>query len=417
MKLGKSWIITVLSIFIALPAWSGTLGNSSTGDTPEPLSADSRGNIFTATTGFTATSIHVYLSAMDPNPAPPNPTIAGAIYAVNPGTDQPTSKLTECALYQPTQVGWNTMSLAPSIPIVAGTKYFLVFDVTYISTVNYSSTIPGIRWTAAINHPFPVPYAPLIAGPNNTLCIYIDGPDYTPTFTVSPTYTHTPTITLTSTYSPTLTFTPTYTITLTTTPTHTATPTYTSTVTPTHTPTSTITPTSTPSFTSTHTPTYTTTPTLTNSATYTSTPTITGTYTITPTTTSTPTVTITPTLTITTTITLTATRTSTVSPTPTLTAAPFKVKPGEVMCYPAPAQGHDIWFYYAIEGSAQIEIEIFNVVGEKGVTLTNSHANSGYYRTHWNISHVAPGIYLYRVHIKDAVGQKTIGIKKLVIVK
>jgi len=173
------------------------------------------------------------------------------------------------------------------------------------------------------------------------------------------------------------------------------------------------TPTST--FTLTNTPTLTAT--LTASPTFTPTYTSTPTFTPTPTSTITPTFTITLTATITSTTTLTPTLTSTISRTPTTTVTPLILEHGKILAYPSPAKGDYIWFYYSVEGPAEVKIDIFNVAGEKGKTLNNSHSNTGYHRTQWNIRQVAPGIYFYRIQINDSRGTHDYGIRKLVIVK
>jgi hypothetical protein len=88
-----------------------------------------------------------------------------------------------------------------------------------------------------------------------------------------------------------------------------------------------------------------------------------------------------------------------------------------VITYPSPARGKEVWFYYYLDEPSQVEIECFNLIGEKGSTLSNTHASSGYQRTQWDIRNVAPGIYFYRMRITGMTQSKTIGPYKLVIVK
>lgn len=205
--------------------------------------------------------------------------------------------------------------------------------------------------------------------------------------------THTPTITMTA--SPTQTNTPIHS------------------VTPSATRTNTLTFTPTPSFT----PTFTVTLTSTDSPTATLTHTPTGTITKSPTTTPTPSATQSATFTHSPTVTLTYTITRTVTITTTTTITPIAVGREEVVTYPSPASGDLMWFYYNVQGSSKVEIQLYNIAGEKGELLTDEHQSSGYVRTPWNISSVAPGLYLYRVSIEDSSGSRTLGPNKLVVIK
>jgi len=169
------------------------------------------------------------------------------------------------------------------------------------------------------------------------------------------------------------------------------------------------------------TPTPTITKTFTVTPTFTTTPTITHTYTCTPSSTISPTPTISPTVTqtktatITRTITETVTRTVTITQTGTMT--PYVLANTEVICYPAPAVGREAWFYYHVTKPSDVKIEIFNVLGEKALVLTDHHDELGYRRTRWDISAVATGVYLYRLSITNADGTQTSGFKKMMIVK
>ncbi len=191
------------------------------------------------------------------------------------------------------------------------------------------------------------------------------------------------------------------------------TPTFTASPTPTKTGTPTFTPT--PSISATYTPTFTFTPTATGTPTKTASPTPSPTYTASPTFTASPTATPTPTITSTSTVTFT--RTLTVSATVTLTITPYQVDQNTVLTYPSPATGNQVWFYYQIQGPAQVRIRIFNIVGEQGPTLHNSHGAGRFGRTMWDTSQVASGIYLYKIIIDDQSGHREIGPKKIVIVK
>ncbi len=150
--------------------------------------------------------------------------------------------------------------------------------------------------------------------------------------------------------------------------------------------------------------------------TFTSTPTATPPGTTTPT--SGPTLTITPTPTITLTMTVTPSSTITIAPARRImTTTPYIIEREKVIAYPSPAKGDDLWFYYYVEGGAQVRIEIYNVIGERGMVLEDSHTGSEYCRTHWDIRNVAGGTYFYRMRIKSPAGTRDYGIQKLLIIK
>jgi len=217
------------------------------------------------------------------------------------------------------------------------------------------------------------------------------------------------------------------------TPTRTSTRTSTRTATPTHTPSRTpteqysrtVTPTNTPSPTATRTPTISATATATPPHTVTVTPTVTPTSTIsstrtvtpTRTDTSTPTVSATHTVTPSITPTFTVSPTGTISPTVTPTGTPVAVRVEDILAYPQPAVGPDVWFYYRLERPARVRIEICNVAGERAEVLEFEQNHAGDARSTWEIRNTAPGIYLYRASFFTAAGERRTGWKKLVIVK
>jgi hypothetical protein len=178
-----------------------------------------------------------------------------------------------------------------------------------------------------------------------------------------------------------------------------------------------------PTPTSTITPSATTTPTVTITPTATITPTITPTATHSPTLTATPTGSITltvtqsPTYTVTPTITLTVTATYTITTTQTITVTPYAIDRNDVIAYPSPAKGDTMWFYFQTEGSAQVEIKIYNVVGELSDTVRLTATGTGYQRLPWELESVAPGIYFYRMSIDDAGGIRKFDTKKFVVIK
>jgi hypothetical protein len=170
-----------------------------------------------------------------------------------------------------------------------------------------------------------------------------------------------------------------------------------------------ITPTPSITPTSTMTPTYTPTPTVTDTRTQTPTRTITRTLTATPTRTVTPTTTLT--------CTISTTRTSTVTLTPSPTLSPYLIGQEDVISYPSPASGTEAWFYYQVARPCNVQIEIFNVLGERAKVLTNRHDLSGYGRTRWDITRVASGVYFYRLTMDDGAGSRKYALKKMVITR
>lgn len=143
----------------------------------------------------------------------------------------------------------------------------------------------------------------------------------------------------------------------------------------------------------------------------------TTTPTITPTPTVTPTRTITKTFTITPTITPTYTITPTISPTSTIT--PYAVPGGEAMAFPNPAAGDSVTFMYSLGEPADIDVDVYNVLGRKVAHLEDKNqAGLINRRTTWDIRGVAPGVYLYQVTVKTLSGQVTkLKLKRLVIAK
>ncbi len=88
-----------------------------------------------------------------------------------------------------------------------------------------------------------------------------------------------------------------------------------------------------------------------------------------------------------------------------------------MIAYPAPASGADVWFYFELEDPARVEIEIYDVVGNRMTRVLNERAAAGPQRLHWDIRDVAPGVYLFRMRVESAQGRRDSGLQHLVIVK
>lgn len=249
-------------------------------------------------------------------------------------------------------------------------------------------------------------------------------PSPTPTRTLTPIWMFTPTQTLTATPSDVPTLEP---VTHTPSPTLTFTETLTATATPTPSPTRTHSSTGTPTLTRTPTPTssmtltWTATSTPTVSATFTSSPTVTSTPSITATPTGTPTPTLSATFTVSPTVTdsPTISRTATRSPTKTVSPTATETIPNEpaVVFFPQPALigapaafRVTVPFALAPEGTARIDISVFNPAGERIAALTDE-GRAGTNQVPFATGALAAGVYYYRITING----RTQPFRKLVL--
>lgn len=109
--------------------------------------------------------------------------------------------------------------------------------------------------------------------------------------------------------------------------------------------------------------------------------------------------------------TLTATRIATA--TGTNTPVRFDV---DVVVYPQPANQGKVNFRFAVEAPSQVGFEIYNMLGECVCRWTENHPEVGYARSAWDCRNVAPGIYLYRLKFRTALGERVTPLKKVAIV-
>lgn len=305
-----TFVIVTLCIGL-LPAmlWSVTLGNTSDPTGFVSFASNIRGFTFTATNGFAADCVRVYVKDPDLGEE-----VRVGVYSADEFGD-PVSLLSETDPYLAVN-GWNEIELKVSINIIADQKYYIgvQFKPTVVTmTIGNSDPIGTRKGKVYSWNPFPETLVVSSTVAEATYCIYLTSLASTPTPTA--TSTNTPTFTCTATPTATFTASPTATPTATFTATPTMTPTVTATATITLTPTQSITYTATPSHTTSATPTPTPTPT----STITLTPTQSVTFTATTTATITPTSSITPSITLTGTLTETMTFTPTTTPTSTIT--------------------------------------------------------------------------------------------------
>jgi len=67
---------------------------------------------------------------------------------------------------------------------------------------------------------------------------------------------------------------------------------------------------------------------------------------------------------------------------------------------------------YQVARTSQVDLSIFNILGQKVATLVSDKQQAGDYNVEWDASGFASGVYLYRL-----TADKFIEIKKLVFIK
>jgi type IX secretion system substrate protein len=67
---------------------------------------------------------------------------------------------------------------------------------------------------------------------------------------------------------------------------------------------------------------------------------------------------------------------------------------------------------YAVPKTAHVRLEIYNALGQRVATLVDANKQPGYYDISLNASHLASGIYFYRLH-----SEYFIKVKKLMVLK
>lgn len=106
------------------------------------------------------------------------------------------------------------------------------------------------------------------------------------------------------------------------------------------------------------------------------------------------------------------------TPTPTSSPTATPTPAGEVIVFPSPAKGNARWFYYAVQKAARIRIEVYNAAGERCAVIKDRADAAGHHRTPWDITTLAPGIYLYRLSAEAEYKRRDdFGLRKFVVVK
>jgi hypothetical protein len=84
----------------------------------------------------------------------------------------------------------------------------------------------------------------------------------------------------------------------------------------------------------------------------------------------------------------------------------------DIKCYPNPATSIVV-FEFDSDKSEQVEIEVYNLYGEKIATILNDLSDENYKTIQYDVSNLTAGIYIYRLRIKE----KLAATGKLVVAK
>ncbi|HGY56371.1 MAG TPA: T9SS type A sorting domain-containing protein [Caldithrix abyssi] len=68
---------------------------------------------------------------------------------------------------------------------------------------------------------------------------------------------------------------------------------------------------------------------------------------------------------------------------------------------------------YQLPVSAQVDLSVYDLLGQKITSLVAEHQNPGTYRVSWDARHMAAGVYLYRL----SVGNRYIQTRKMLLIK
>ena len=58
-------------------------------------------------------------------------------------------------------------------------------------------------------------------------------------------------------------------------------------------------------------------------------------------------------------------------------------------------------FTYSLPEAAHVNIQIYNILGERVATLINGQMNAGSHVVRWNARNAATGVYFYRIRAGD----------------
>lgn len=72
---------------------------------------------------------------------------------------------------------------------------------------------------------------------------------------------------------------------------------------------------------------------------------------------------------------------------------------------------------FALPNSSRVDIEIFNILGQKVATLFSGNKAVGYHQVEWNASNFGSGVYFYKISATSERGDKFQSVKKLMLMK
>jgi hypothetical protein len=76
-------------------------------------------------------------------------------------------------------------------------------------------------------------------------------------------------------------------------------------------------------------------------------------------------------------------------------------------------------FRYTLAKGGNVQLEIYNAIGEKVETVVKSNQVAGEHEVRWNATHLAGGVYYYRLRVSTPSGQAGdfVNTKKLIVMK
>lgn len=76
---------------------------------------------------------------------------------------------------------------------------------------------------------------------------------------------------------------------------------------------------------------------------------------------------------------------------------------------------------YQLSVSSEVELRIFNVLGQKVAILVSERQQAGTYKVEWDAANVSSGIYFYTLRVKNALsavsGQRMVQTKKMIVLR
>jgi hypothetical protein len=72
---------------------------------------------------------------------------------------------------------------------------------------------------------------------------------------------------------------------------------------------------------------------------------------------------------------------------------------------------------FALAAKAKVSLTVYNLLGQRVAELINGDMATGVYAVPFNASHLASGVYFYRLEAKGADGVQLNSVKKLMLLK